>query len=70
MGRSTLKRELGGIALALFAVFAAGALAAAGRTPSGATCWDAGGAFGPVGACLRWTLVTLVGLPAAAPGAR
>ena len=66
MGRATLKRELGGIALALFAVFAAGALVWAGRTPSGASCWAAQGAFGPVGACLRWTLVTLVGLPAAA----
>src|SRR5829696_6801936 len=36
------------------------------RGPAGGSCLDAHGVFGPVGACLRSTLVFAVGMPAAA----
>ena len=59
-----LRREIGGIGLILLAVFIAGALlfekAAAG------TCLATPGIFGPVGACLRGSLLGLLGGPAVA----
>ncbi|MBM3907869.1 MAG: DNA translocase FtsK [Gemmatimonadetes bacterium] len=58
--REHLKREIGGIALLLGAVFVAGALIAP-PAYSSASCVDAGSVFGPVGACLRWSVLTLVG---------
>ncbi|MBI2408896.1 MAG: DNA translocase FtsK 4TM domain-containing protein [Gemmatimonadetes bacterium] len=58
--RAHLKREIGGIALLLGAVFVAGALIAPPAYTS-SSCLDAGSIFGPVGACLRWSVLTLVG---------
>jgi S-DNA-T family DNA segregation ATPase FtsK/SpoIIIE len=58
--RAHLKREVGGIALLLGAVFIAGALVAQPAYQS-SSCIDAGSIFGPVGACLRWSVLTLVG---------
>jgi S-DNA-T family DNA segregation ATPase FtsK/SpoIIIE len=63
--RAHLKREIGGIALILGAVFVAGALIAQPAYTSG-SCIDAGSIFGPVGACLRWSVLTLVGALSAA----
>ncbi|MBW7934169.1 MAG: DNA translocase FtsK 4TM domain-containing protein, partial [Gemmatimonadaceae bacterium] len=63
--RAHLKREFGGIALMLGAVFVAGALLAQPAYTS-ASCVDAGSIFGPVGACLRWSVLTLVGALSAA----
>ncbi|HEY5491963.1 MAG TPA: DNA translocase FtsK 4TM domain-containing protein [Gemmatimonadaceae bacterium] len=58
--RAHLKREIGGIALLLGAVFVAGALVAQ-PAYSSQSCVDSGSVFGPVGACLRWGVLTLVG---------
>jgi len=58
--RAHLKREIGGIALLLGAVFIAGALVAQ-PAYSSQSCVDSGSIFGPVGACLRWSVLTLVG---------
>ncbi|MDQ8155612.1 MAG: DNA translocase FtsK 4TM domain-containing protein [Gemmatimonadota bacterium] len=63
--REHLKREIGGIALLLGAVFIVGALVAPPAYQS-ASCADAGSVFGPVGACLRWSVLTLAGALAAA----
>ena len=63
--REHLKREIGGIVLLLGAVFVAGALVAPPEFQS-ASCSDAGSIFGPVGACLRWSVLTLVGALSAA----
>ena len=63
--REHLKREVGGIALMLGAVFIAGALLARPAFTSD-SCVDAGSIFGPVGACLRWSVLTLVGALSAA----
>lgn len=63
--REHLKREIGGIALMLGAVFVAGALLAQPAYTS-ASCSDAGSIFGPVGACLRWSVLTLMGALSAA----
>ena len=65
-----VKRELTGSALLLFAVFLAGALAAAprgalGPGASSTGCAAAGGIFGPVGSCLRASLFFTLGVPAA-----
>ena len=59
---SHLKRELGGIALLLAAVFIAGSLLAGGTSGS---CTAAGGIFGPVGACLRSSVLITLGALAA-----
>ncbi|HEU4643710.1 MAG TPA: DNA translocase FtsK [Gemmatimonadaceae bacterium] len=65
MGGAQLKRELAGVALLLFAVFLAGAVAAGvGGAMGGGSCWHARSALGPVGACLRASLVVTFGLPA------
>ena len=58
--RAHLRRELGGIALLLTAVFIAGSLLAGGSA-SGASCSSAGGIFGPVGACLRSGVLISIG---------
>ena len=50
--RAHLRRELGGIALLLASVFIVGSLLAGGAA-AGQSCASAGGIFGPVGACLR-----------------
>ncbi len=63
--RAHLKREVGGIALLLGAVFIAGALIAPNSYTS-QSCADSGSIFGPVGACLRWSVLTLVGALSAA----
>ncbi|HET6681830.1 MAG TPA: DNA translocase FtsK [Gemmatimonadaceae bacterium] len=65
MGEGGLRRELAGIALLLFALFLLGALLVAPDVATGASCTSARGGFGPVGACLRSGLFTLLGAPAA-----
>ncbi len=60
-----LRREFAAIGLTLLAVFLAGALAFQ-RVPSGGSCFEATGAFGPVGTLARCVLVTSVGVPGAA----
>ncbi len=61
-----LRREVAGIVLLVGALFVAGALLF-GRTPeSFESCSAAGGAFGPVGGCIRWSILGLVGALAAA----
>lgn len=63
---SRIKTEVAGIALILGSLFIAGALIF-GRTPAAAeSCTAAGGAFGPVGGCIRWSVLGLVGALAAA----
>ena len=58
---SPLRQEIAGIVLLVGSLFLAGALIF-GRTPAPAeSCSTAGGAFGPVGGCLRWTILSLVG---------
>lgn len=60
-----IKREVAGIALLLGALFLAGALVF-GRAPAwNESCTIAGGAFGPVGGCIRWSILGLVGALAA-----
>jgi S-DNA-T family DNA segregation ATPase FtsK/SpoIIIE len=58
--RSHLRRELGGIALLLASVFIAGSLLAGGAA-AGQSCSSAGGIFGPVGACLRSSVLLTLG---------
>jgi S-DNA-T family DNA segregation ATPase FtsK/SpoIIIE len=58
--RAHLKRELGGIALLLISIFIAGALVAGGAA-DGQSCTAAGGIFGPVGACLRSSVLLTLG---------
>ncbi len=58
--RTHLKREIGGIALLLASVFIAGSLLAGGAA-AGQSCSDAGGIFGPVGACLRMSVLLSLG---------
>jgi hypothetical protein len=56
-----LRQEIAGIVLLVGSLFLAGALIF-GRTPAPAeACATSGGAFGPVGGCLRWTILSLVG---------
>ena len=64
MGRSHRQRELAGVALILFALFLAAALLFGQGSARASSCWSSGGLTGPVGACLRSGLRTLVGLPA------
>jgi S-DNA-T family DNA segregation ATPase FtsK/SpoIIIE len=58
--RAHLKRELAGIALLLISIFVAGALIAGGAA-DGQSCTAAGGIFGPVGACLRSSVLLTLG---------
>ncbi len=63
--RTHIKRELTGITLLLGALFVAGALVF-GRAPGLAeSCAAAGGPFGPVGGCIRWSILGLLGAVAA-----
>jgi S-DNA-T family DNA segregation ATPase FtsK/SpoIIIE len=62
--RAHLRRELGGIALLLAAVFIAGSLLA-GEADAGQSCTTAHGIFGPVGACVRSSVLLLFGALAA-----
>ncbi|MBM3885753.1 MAG: DUF87 domain-containing protein [Gemmatimonadetes bacterium] len=62
----TLRHEITGIVLLVGALFLTGALLF-GRTPASLeSCTAAGGPFGPVGGCLRWSILGLVGAIAAA----
>ena len=62
---SPLRREIMGIVLLVGAIFVAGALVF-GRAPESLeSCRAAGGAFGPVGGCIRWSILGLVGALAA-----
>ena len=65
MGNTSLKREITGIALLLFALFLAGALLVPPGTAVYQSCTEAHGIFGPVGACLRSWSRDLIGIPAA-----
>jgi S-DNA-T family DNA segregation ATPase FtsK/SpoIIIE len=58
--RIHLRRELGGIALMLAAVFIAGSLLAGGAQ-NGQGCSTAGSIFGPVGSCLRSGILLTLG---------
>jgi S-DNA-T family DNA segregation ATPase FtsK/SpoIIIE len=62
VGSTTLRRELAGIALLLFALFLGAAIAFPGA--DAASCMAARGPTGPVGACLRSLFVATLGLPA------
>jgi S-DNA-T family DNA segregation ATPase FtsK/SpoIIIE len=60
-----LRSEIRGIILLVGAAFIAGALIF-GNTPTGLeSCTTAGGPFGPVGGCIRWSILGLVGAIAA-----
>ena len=65
MGNTSLKREIAGIALLLFALFLAGALLVPPGTAVYESCTSAHSIFGPVGACLRSWSRDLIGIPAA-----
>ena len=58
--RIHLRRELGGIALLLASVFIAGSLLAGGAQ-NGGSCSTAGSIFGPVGSCLRSSILLTLG---------
>jgi S-DNA-T family DNA segregation ATPase FtsK/SpoIIIE len=62
VGSTTLRRELAGIALLLFALFLGAAIAFPGG--EAASCMATRGPTGPVGACLRSLFVATLGLPA------
>lgn len=63
--QSSLRGEILGIVLLVGSLFIAGALVF-GRTPAAfESCTVAGGAFGPVGGCMRWAVLGLVGAVAA-----
>ena len=62
MGSTTLRRELAGIALLLFALFLGAAIAFPGN--EAVSCTAVRGPTGPVGACLRSMFVATLGLPA------
>ena len=62
---SSLRVEIIGIVLLVGALFVVGALVF-GRAPESLeSCRAAGGAFGPVGGCIRWSILGLVGALAA-----
>ena len=63
--RESLRRELSGIAGLLIAVFLGGALLFQ-AVPTEASCFAGRGLFGPVGACAKAGLVSLVGFGGAA----
>ncbi len=60
-----LKRELSGIALIALSLFMGGALLLQ-QLPADGGCLAARGVFGPVGGCLKWSLLSVFGAPAAA----
>ena len=59
--RAHLRSEIAGIVLLVGALFVAGALLFGHAPAVGESCSQAGGAFGPVGGCLRWSILGLVG---------
>lgn len=63
--RESLRRELSGIAGLLVAVFLGGALLFQ-AVPTEASCFAGRGLFGPVGACAKSLLVSVVGVSGAA----
>jgi S-DNA-T family DNA segregation ATPase FtsK/SpoIIIE len=63
--KSYVIREISGIALLLGALFIAGALIFGHAPASTESCADAGASFGPVGGCIRWSVLGLVGALAA-----
>jgi S-DNA-T family DNA segregation ATPase FtsK/SpoIIIE len=63
--RLYVRREISGIALLLGALFLGGALIFGNAPPADASCTTGGGAFGPVGGCIRWSILGLVGALAA-----
>jgi S-DNA-T family DNA segregation ATPase FtsK/SpoIIIE len=65
VGNTSLKREVAGIALLLFALFLAGAVLVPPGTAVYESCTAARSVFGPVGACLRSWSRELIGIPAA-----
>jgi S-DNA-T family DNA segregation ATPase FtsK/SpoIIIE len=65
VGNSSLKREVLGIALLLFALFLAGSVLVPPGTAVYESCTAAHSVFGPVGACLRSWSRSLIGIPAA-----
>jgi len=65
VGNTSLKREVAGIALLLFALFLAGAVLVPPGTAVYESCAAARSVFGPVGACLRSWSRELIGIPAA-----
>jgi S-DNA-T family DNA segregation ATPase FtsK/SpoIIIE len=62
---SGLRREIMGIVLLVGSLFVAGALLFGHAPGSFESCTAAGGAFGPVGGCIRWSILGLVGALAA-----
>ena len=64
MGASHLKRELAGVALILFALFLAAAVAFGQNADTLSACWSARGPVGPVGSCLKYAFTQLLGVPA------
>jgi S-DNA-T family DNA segregation ATPase FtsK/SpoIIIE len=64
-GERTLVRELTAITLLALGVFLIGALALE-RSVGDGSCVASSGPFGPVGGCVRWTLVSLLGWAGAA----
>jgi DNA segregation ATPase FtsK/SpoIIIE, S-DNA-T family len=65
VGNASLKREIAGIALLLFALFLAGAFLVPPDPAAAYSCTSAHGIFGPVGACLRSWSRGFIGIPAA-----
>ena len=65
MGNTSLRREVAGIALLLFALFLAGAVLVPPGTAVYESCTAAKSIFGPVGACLRSWSRDFIGIPAA-----
>ncbi len=61
---SRIRRELTAVALAVAALFLAGALLLM-RVPDGAGCTAAIGPFGPLGGCVSWAVLGLLGVAGA-----
>lgn len=59
--RAHIRSEIAGIVLLVGALFIAGALIFARNPASAESCMQAGGAFGRVGGCLRWSILGLAG---------
>ena len=61
---SPLVREVTGVILMIAAIFIAGALLFE-RNAADTTCTASSGPFGPVGGCVRWSLLSLLGVTGA-----
>ncbi|MDQ6830245.1 MAG: DNA translocase FtsK [Gemmatimonadota bacterium] len=62
---SHLKRELTGVALILLSIFLALAMISGWSTPGSSSCAQASNLMGPIGSCIRGTVVYVLGRPAA-----